>query len=95
MALSDPIPVRFSQTADAGLGEIASRTGLSKAELIRIATDEFLEKTNRTGEIVQRHIVAEANGNTNSTVTQNFSGAPEKPAAAKNYQKRKPAAKKK
>ena len=54
MALSDPIPVRFSETADSGLAAISSSTGISKAELVRIAVTDFLARVAETGEIVQR-----------------------------------------
>lgn len=53
MSLSDPIPVRFSEETDARLSRMAERSGLSKAELIRLATDDYLEKISSTGQIVQ------------------------------------------
>jgi hypothetical protein len=54
VSLGTPIPVRFNGDADQRLNAIAEKSGLSKAELIRIATDEFLHKVEETGEIVQR-----------------------------------------
>jgi len=54
MALSDPIPVRFSEAADSGLAAISASTGISKAELVRIAVSDFLTRVAETGEIVQR-----------------------------------------
>ena len=83
MALSDPIPVRFSSTADMELGLFSASSGLSKAELIRIAVDDFLRKTEQTGEIVQRHFVGKQNViGKNNVVNQGniFSPAPDAPA---------------
>ena len=37
--------------------EIAKMTGLTKAELIRIAVNEFIVNTEERGEVVQRHPV--------------------------------------
>ena len=98
MALSDPIPVRFSARADTALASISERSSLSKAELIRIAVDEFLHKTNETGEIVQRHVLSGQNINTNGhgnvTVVGDFaspSAVPlRKDAEVKRGKKKKP-----
>ena len=54
MALADPIPVRFRDESDARLSGVSSRSRMSKAELIRIAVDEFLDRVEQSGEIVQR-----------------------------------------
>jgi hypothetical protein len=54
MALSDPIPVRFTAKADDGLALISLKTGMSKAELIRIAVDEFIARVEQSREIVFR-----------------------------------------
>jgi len=95
MALSDPIPVRFSIRADNALALISERSSLSKAELIRIAVDEFLHKTNETGEIVQRHILSGQNistkGHGNLTVAGDFglpSDVPARKSAVKPKGKR-------
>ena len=61
--------------------DVPYRVGLSKAELIRIAVDEFLKKTEQTGEIVQRHFVNRQNvSGKNNNATQVFSHAPGAPA---------------
>lgn len=54
MALADPIPVRFSAPTDDGLEAISEKTGIKKAELVRIAVAQFLDRVAETGEIVQR-----------------------------------------
>ena len=91
MALSDPIPVRFSTPADSGLASVSSRTGLSKAELTRIAVDQFLENVELTGEIVQRHVVAEQHvrGDGNTVVQKNSSTSQSAREPAKSYPKPK------
>lgn len=55
--MADPIPVRFRDEADSKLSGVALRARMSKAELIRIAVDEFLDKVEASGEIVQRVIL--------------------------------------
>ncbi len=62
MSLGDPIPVRFSEAADQRLSEVARRSGLSKAELIRLATDEFLARVAKSGVIEQRIVLTGADG---------------------------------
>lgn len=62
MSLGDPIPVRFSVAADQRLADVARRSGLSKAELIRLATDEFLERVVRKGMIEQRIVLTKEDG---------------------------------
>lgn len=57
VAMADPIPVRFRDEADTKLSGVALRARMSKAELIRIAVDEFLDKVEASGEIVQRVIL--------------------------------------
>ena len=53
------MPVRFTESADRGLAEVSRRSGLSKAELIRLATDEFLQRVTRSGVIEQRIVLAD------------------------------------
>lgn len=80
MAFADPIPVRFTEETDRGLAGVSASTGLSKAELIRIATDEFLARTAKEGKITKTFYIAETSGD-HSPATQNFSSpAPEPPA---------------
>lgn len=55
--MADPIPVRFRDEADARLSRVALRARMSKAELIRIAVDDFLDKVQATGQIVQTVIL--------------------------------------
>ena len=62
MSLGDPIPVRFSEAADQRLSEVARRSGLSKAELIRLATDEFLARVAKSGVIEQRIVLTGVDG---------------------------------
>jgi hypothetical protein len=96
MALSDPIPVRFSSQADANLGRVSAASGLSKAELIRIAVDSFLIKTQETGEIIQRHVLQEVSGSyATGNQTNNFTSAPDVPAPGPTSYAKKSRAKKK
>jgi hypothetical protein len=93
MALSDPIPVRFSAGADQGLADISGKTGMSKAELVRIAVSEFLVRVAETGEIVQRiQVMAETPppsvhqnqvGNGVNTQSVNYATKPKKPKKPK------------
>lgn len=62
---------------------------MSKAELIRIATDEFLQRTRETGEIVQRHFVNKTHGDyspINQSLSTSAAGAPSRQPV--NYKKR-------
>jgi hypothetical protein len=82
MSLGTPIPVRLSASADSALSAVANSSGLKKAELIRIAVDEFLTQTAKTGVITQTHFVSgiQVNGHGN-TITQHHAvpSAPKKP----------------
>ena len=55
MSFTSPIPIRFSEVSDRKMAEIARKTGLTKAELIRIAVNEFIVNTEKRGEVVQHH----------------------------------------
>lgn len=59
--MADPIPVRFRDEADVKLSRVSLRSRMSKAELIRIAVDDFLDKVEQTGQIVQT-VVLDAAG---------------------------------
>jgi len=76
MSYTSPIPIRFPLRSDSQLAEIARKTGLTKAELIRIAVNEFIVNTEMRGEVVQHHpmINVEHNqGNVIGTVVGNAS----------------------
>jgi hypothetical protein len=49
MSMGTPIPVRFTVLADHRLSAIALRNGVSKAELIRLAVDNFLREIEHSG----------------------------------------------
>ncbi len=51
MSLGLPIPVRLTVTADQRLTAIAARNGTTKAELIRLAVDNFLREIEHSGSI--------------------------------------------
>lgn len=51
MSLTAVVPIRFDVETDARLGRISRNSGLTKADLIRRATEDFLDKIERTGEI--------------------------------------------
>jgi len=62
--------VRFSERSDSRLASIAAQTGLTKAELIRIAVDEFIANTAERGEVVQRHPMSQRKANKPSKATE-------------------------
>ena len=51
MALRDAISVRFDDVTKARLDALASHTGLSSADLVRRATEEFLDRVEADGHI--------------------------------------------
>ena len=51
MSLTAVVPIRFDSETDARLGRVSQRSGLTKADLIRRATEDFLNQIERTGEI--------------------------------------------
>lgn len=55
--LSKPTPVRFSAAADRRLGELADANGMTKAELIRLCVDRFIQEIERTGKIEINQVV--------------------------------------
>jgi hypothetical protein len=57
MALSKPTPVRFSQAADQRLGEVAETNGMTKAELVRLCVEKFLDEVESTGKISIQQVV--------------------------------------
>jgi len=57
MALSKPIPVRISERADQRLAEIAESNGMTKAELMRLCVDRFLNEVESTGRIEISQVV--------------------------------------
>jgi predicted DNA-binding protein len=92
MGLRKPIPLRITETADARLSRMSLRSGMTKAELIRLAVDEFLSEVEKTGKIVQTVRLAEDVAQYNAK-TQNFTsapvGAPTEPAHYKRRRKKK------
>lgn len=51
MSFGLPIPVRLTANADQRLNAIAARNGTTKAELIRLAVDNFLREIETSGSI--------------------------------------------
>jgi predicted DNA-binding protein len=51
MSMGLPTPVRLSVSADQRLSAISARNGVSKAELIRLAVDNFLQEIEHSGSI--------------------------------------------
>ena len=55
--LTKPTQVRFSAHADQRLGELSDANGMTKAELIRLCVERFLNEVERTGKIEIRQVV--------------------------------------
>ena len=51
MALDSAIPVRFDEATSARLKSISDRTGIAVSKLVRMATEEWLDETERAGKI--------------------------------------------
>jgi predicted DNA-binding protein len=88
------MPVRLANETDARLASLASRSGLSKAELIRLAVDAYMEQVEETGEIVQRISIREE-GRTGDNFFSSGGAAPARTEARYEKPKKKRAAKRK
>lgn len=53
--LSKPTPVRLSEDVDTRLGELAKHNGVTKAHLIRLCVDRFLDEIERSGGVDVTH----------------------------------------
>ena len=63
MNLNAPVSVRFDAETTARLEVISDASGLSKADLVRRAVEEFLAQVERTGEMTIRvRMVSEKGG---------------------------------
>ena len=51
MALNEAIPVRFSSEITARLKAVSDRSGVAVAHLIRMATEDFLNRVEQSGRI--------------------------------------------
>jgi predicted DNA-binding protein len=51
MALNEAIPVRFSSDITARLKAVSDRSGVAVAHLIRMATEDFLNRVEHSGRI--------------------------------------------
>jgi len=51
MALNEAIPVRFSSGITARLKAVSDRSGVAVAHLIRMATEDFLNRVEQSGRI--------------------------------------------
>ena len=79
MAVTKPIPVRFTAHADQRLSSLSSRNGMKKAELIRIAVDKMLCEVEKTGRLdysmsfaAPAVVAEEVRGPVTQIGTQNF-----------------------
>jgi predicted DNA-binding protein len=54
MALTDAVAVRFNQSQKDRLSRVALASGMSEAELIRRATDKYLDEAEKSGSITIR-----------------------------------------
>jgi len=69
-----PVSVRFSEPVSIRLETISAQTGIGKAEIIRRATEEYLQRVQAAGHITIPLITAEANGHGGTVIINNHGG---------------------
>ncbi len=57
MSSKGPLAVRFTNEQDEALSVIAEQSGLSRAEVVRMAVAKFLKNLNEKGEIVVETVI--------------------------------------